>query len=658
MSLSLLFSAKSFAVVGASSTQTKVSHQILANLMQNHELKLYPVNPKGGVIDGLTVYPDLVSIHQSIDVVIIAVKAPLVPHIINDCLKIKPKAVVIISAGFAEMGESGRQIEHRIIAHLKEAGIVLLGPNTMGYLCPSAGINASFGPTQVAVGDIALISQSGAMLSSFFSHLSSVGLGISFALSLGNNVGINEIDALHYAATDTHTKAVAIYLESIADPKSLLAVARLCATKKPVFFLKGGVSKLGQQASTSHTAAKATSPVLLSALCTQSGLTQVNNFEQLVASTIMSAKLAFLPDNLMILTNAGGLGVTLADHIATSPLKLATLSASTKSQLALALPHLIPNNPLDLLGDASASTLHTALDILTVDPTLDLIALLITKQAVTDLNSITQVLLKPHNNHKIMICLAGGHDLLPYKQLLISAGYLVFDFPSEIAESLAYLSLAKSSLHTLPRPSLPVRHTAYPYPSSYTDLESILSHLPLSFPKTVLVQSESDLAKLRSLSFPIVAKTANLLVEHKLQAGALILDIPDIHKAKQSYLSLQSFGDVLFQEKLPASIEILLGAIHDPLWGWYLTVGLGGSISDTINDRAYIFDPASESDIQKALQSTKLHTLLHKDMSHKLLVLIQQFFELVKSIHGITQLEINPLFVQGSHFLAVDIKRK
>lgn len=658
MQLDNLFNAKSFAIVGASTDKTKVGHQILFNLMQNHKLEIYPVNPKGGEIEGLSVYPNLMSVPKPVDVVIIAVKAQIVPSIVDDCLSIKPKAVVIISAGFAEIGESGRHQEQLIVKLLADAGIVLLGPNTIGYVCPSKHINASFGPQEVNLGDIAIISQSGAMLSSLFSHLDSVGLGVSFALSLGNNVGLGEIEALEYAASDPNTKVVAIYLESIKDPKLLLQTARKCSASKPIFLLKGGVTDSGQLASNSHTAAKATSPVLLSALCAQAGITQISNFEQLVSSSIMSSKLAHLPENVMILTNAGGLGVTLADHLASSSLKLATISSSTKANLALELPELSPNNPLDLLGDATPNTLHTALDILTVDHMIDLIAVLITKQAVTDLDGITQILQKPHNNHKIIICLSGGDDLLPYKQQLISAGYLVFDFPSEISESLSYLAHARKNI--LHGPTSPISNsmTAHPYPKTYTDLEQVISSLNVITPKNVIVSEEADLNKLTSLHFPLVAKTASLEIIHKLKSGGLILDIVTPDQAHASFESLKPMGDILFQEKLPPSPEILLGAIDDPFWGWYVTVGIGGSISDTINDRAYIFDPASNLDIQKALSRTKLYTLLNSEMSHKLVMLVQQFISLVKSIHGISELEINPLFVKDPDFIAIDIKRK
>ncbi|MFZ2199264.1 MAG: CoA-binding protein, partial [Microgenomates group bacterium] len=311
MGLDILFNAKSFAVVGASSDESKVGHQILKNLTVNKNLTLYPINLKGGTILSLPTYPHLENTPTTPEVAIICVPLTVVEGVIDQCIKVGVGAVVLITSGFAEVGEVGKTLQTTIIKKLSEAGIALLGPNSMGYLVPSQGIYASFGPSDVSPGKVAVISQSGAMLSALFQEYASSSTGVSFALSLGNMTGYDENDALEYAMHDEQTKVIAIYLESLASPQTFLTLAAEISRSKPIFLLKGGTTKEGSQAALSHTAALATSQVLLDSLCLQSGIVQVANFEQLVRASVGASKSHYLPDNLLIVTNAGGPGVVL-----------------------------------------------------------------------------------------------------------------------------------------------------------------------------------------------------------------------------------------------------------------------------------------------------------------------------------------------------------
>lgn len=662
MQLDTLFNAKSFAVVGASSDLTKVGHQILKNLSLNTNLTLYPVNLKGGTILGHQVYTHLSKTPTVPDVTIISIPAQFVENIIDECIQVKTKAVILISSGFAEMGESGAQLQSKIVDKLAIANILLLGPNSMGYLSPHKEIFATFGPGDVNPGSIAVISQSGAMLSALFDEYNSSGVGISTAFSLGNRVGIAEHDCIEYALADDQTKVIAIYLESVSDPKKLLNILGSNVHKKPIFLLKGGTTVEGRVAAISHTAALATSEVLLSNLCHQTGIVQVANFEQLVRSSIAASLSHYLPENVMIVTNAGGPAVVMTDEIASAKIPLHSLSSSTKESLQATLPSLKLSNPLDLLGDATEDTFKQALSILYADNQLDVIAIIITKQAVTDLDSLIPVLSRKRGKHIVFACLAGGDDLEIYRTQLKSAGLIVTRYPNEIAETLSLLYQAKTNLtqtfdpHDLSRNKAGLKPIAYPV--TYLDTLKLIESCGFKTPISIIVSSKIELEKLSSLTFPLIAKTTNLELKHKGKVGAMVQDLVDISECQAAYEKLSHFGsNVVFQEKIKSSIEVLLGAHHDPIWGWYIALGLGGSLSDTYDDRVYIFLPANAEMYKQSLMQTKLSKLLSPTQITLLISGIIQFQEIVLSTTNLGELEINPLFVTDSKLIAADLKR-
>jgi acetyltransferase len=657
MQLDILFNAKSFAVLGASTDESKVGHQILKNLSLNTNLTLYPVNLKGGTILGHQVYTHLSKTPTVPDVVIISIPAQFVDSIIDECIQVKTKAVILISAGFAEMGETGANLQSKIVDKLAAANILLLGPNSMGYLSPHKEIFATFGPGDVNPGSITVISQSGAMLSALFDEYNSSGVGISAAFSLGNRVGIAEHDCLEYALNDDQTKVIAIYLESISDPQKLLSTLVSNKHKKPIYLLKGGTTVEGRVAAVSHTAALATSEVLLSSLCHQTGIVQVANFEQLVRASIAASLSHYLPENVMIVTNAGGPAVVLTDEIASAGIPLHTLSLRTGASLKESLPGLKLGNPLDLLGDATPDSFKHAINTLYADSEIDVVAVIITKQAVTDLDAITAVLSRKKGKHIVFICIAGGDDLEIYRTKLKSAGLIVTRYPNEIAETLNLLYQAKKfdtkniSLYSPQKLNLS-------YPVSYLDTLRLLESSGLKTPVAKIINRESELNTLSTLGYPLITKTTNLEIKHKGKIGAIMVDLIGKSECLAAYTKLKQWGSsVVFQEKIKSGHEVLLGAHKDPIWGWYIALGLGGSLSDTYDDRVYIFLPAGEAVIKSALARTKLSSLLNPLQTKLLITGIIKFQNLVLSVPKLTELEINPLFITDKGLIAADLKR-
>jgi acetyltransferase len=658
MEMEVLVKSKVFAVVGASADPAKVGHKLLSNLHQNTDLTVYPINPKGGTILDLPVYAHLAETPQKVEVVVVAVPLPAVEAVIDECIATKVKAVILITAGFAEVGEAGKILQTRIVEKLKTAGILLLGPNTMGYIVPGQKIYASFGPSEVAPGPVAVISQSGAMLSALFQEYASAGTGMSFALSLGNRTGISENDALEYALSDPETRVVVVYLESLADPQQLLRIGKLASAKKPVFLLKGGTTEAGRAAAVSHTAALATSQILLSELCRQAGIVELSNFEQLVRASVAAAKTTFLPENLMIVTNAGGPAVVLTDEITEAGIPLVKLSESTKQALSSALPGIKLGNPLDLIGDATSSRYLSALKVLSQDLTIDAIVCVVTEQAVTDMPELTQVLSRPWGKHLLFACLAGGDQMEVYRQALKAAGVSVTRYPNETAETISALRLAKRQIGKIGEKAEQSISILNKYPESFTDLEELLQKYQINLPTEVKVGSEDELAKVASLGYPVIAKTTNLELKHKLKIGAVIQDVVSAEQVKAAYKQLAQWGvEAVFQQEIKAGVEVLLGVHHDPVWGWYMAVGMGGSLSDTYDDRAYIFLPGARAEFEQAIGRTKLAGLLDESAKKQLLQAMENLQNCIYETEKIGEIEINPLFVTDTGVVAADLKR-
>jgi len=665
MDISALFQCRSIAVIGASRDQKKIGHHILKSLQKNSNLELFPINPHASTLLGLRTFASLKELPHPVDVAIIAVPFAAVESIVDECIQTHVKAVIIITSGFAENGKDGKEVQDRITQKLSQANILLLGPNTMGYIAPFDNIYASFGADDVTPGPIAVISQSGAMLSALFQAYASAKTGVSFAVSLGNRAGIDELSLLEHAAKDHHTRVIVLYMESFRNIPVLLSLASRIVKSKPIFLLKGGTTERGISAAVSHTAALATSQALLRDAAQQAGIVIVETFEQLVRASIASAKSAFLPEHLMVVTNAGGPSVVLVDEAVQAEVPLASLSAKTASMLAEQFPTLRPTNPLDLLGDATPEMFDLALNILSHDLTIDALACIVTQQSITDMDGITKVLMKPRGKRLVIACLTGGDQLEPYREKLRHAGVVVTEYPNEVVETMKALVQAQRNMEkTLPYAVLSLSSSAQPtktthtYPETFSDLQTVLESYGLRFPKQVLISDEKDFSELETLSFPLVAKTTDLALKHKAKLGAVIADIHDLGYARVAYNHLKQWNaPVVFQETITNAHEALVGMIRDPQFGWYCAVGLGGSLSDTLADRKYVFLPAQKTVIAYTLSQTKLASLLTKEQTHALVETINTLQHCALETNKLTELEINPLFITENNTIVADMKR-
>jgi acetyltransferase len=658
-SLAALFQSQSIAVVGASANPEKVGHQVLKNLLLNPSLRIFPVNPKGETILGLQTYPKLAALPESAELVVIAVPAAAVPEVIDQCIAIKTQAVVLVSAGFAEMGEAGKTMQQQIVEKLTEANILLLGPNTLGFLAPHSQLAVTFGPHDVLPGNIALFSQSGAMLSALFQEYAAAKVGISLAVSLGNRAGITENELLEYAAANPQTSVIAFYLESFANIPEFMALASKICRTKPIFLLKGGSSAQGVTAATSHTAALATPQALLQDAAKQAGIVVVPDFASLTHVTIATSLGLTAANTVTIVTNAGGPAVILSDELANAQLPLAEISPTTKTALTQALPQLKIVNPLDLLGDAGPADLAAALIELLENPTSGTIICVLTEQAVTDLAGLTEVLTQFPEKQRLIVCLMGGDKLATYESSLKAAGVFVVSYPNDVVSTLSALKTAstnKTTTQSFSTKFTPQKNN--PVPNTFAELQALLESYQLKFPRQVSVSQPSDMARLNTLTFPLVAKTTDLTLVHKAKLGGVITEIGTMHAAEQAYTKLSQWpAPVLFQETITHATEILAGFRLDKQFGWTLAVGLGGSLTNALGDHAYSLVPAHAEAFQATIARTKLANILTSAEQAELVETILTLQQCVLETPGLIELEINPFFFTKTGLIVGDIKR-
>lgn len=665
--LSSFFHPSSIAVIGASRDSKKVGHQILKNLLEYKDGEVYPVNPTAHSILGLTTYPNLAEIPKKVELAIIAVPLPFVEQVIDDCVNKKVEAVVIITAGFAEMSTEGKALQEKIETKLKENNIDLLGPNSLGFLSPYHSLNASFANQKIVPGSLALISQSGAMLTALFTEMESNKVGCSFAFSLGNKAGISENEALEFASQDSHTKVIGLYLESFVDLPKFFQLASVVSKEKPVILLKGGRSKTGQAASVSHTAALATNDVLLKEAATQFGFVMVDTVEEFIETIFFLEKFKTLPENTMIITNAGGPGVNTVDVSEYKNLTLAQWSETSAENLKHELPNSHITNPLDVIGDANAERFSLAIRQAQRDQQIDSIVVIITQQSVTNIPEVVEMLMELKGKKPICVALIGGEKFNHYRKMLNSSGIFCTEYPNAIIEVLSIAKRAAEAKYIsekfVPFKTPKQANFQKNYANDLHATFQLLGEYGFKLPIYSIINDEKNLERVK---VPVYAKTANLALAHKKDVGAIYGIAKTPEDVQASYQKLKKFGEsVLYQSIIEADLELLLGVNRDPQFGPYLAIGLGGSWTNVLSDRSYTFLPTSKKILKIKLQQTKAYDALDKlstkftqNIIGKIVELMAQLQKLMHDHPEIQELEINPLMINKKGVWAADVKIK
>lgn len=669
------FNPKSIAIIGASRSPEKVGYQILKNIIDgDFKGRIYPINPNAEHILKLKCYPTITSVKKPIDVAIIVTPASLVATIITECAQNHIGNIIIISAGFSESGPKGSALQQELAHELSHYHMNVLGPNCLGCLSPINHLNATFGPKLPAAGPIMLVSQSGALVTGIIDWANKMDIGLSHAVTFGNRIGIGEIEALEYAATDKNTKAVLVYLESFQNAATFFATCSKLTPKKPVILLKGGQSLAGQAASASHTAALASNYILTKAFARQTGVIIVNTIQEWLN---LASAFAHVPPakskNLTLVTNAGGPGVLSTDEAVTLDLHLPELSNLTKQKLSAALPRINPHNPLDILGDASPEDFASTLAILKTDKTIDNVLVIVTPQTTTKPLETAQAIInaKFHQTIPLYSVFIGGKKMASARKKLSDHHLLNYSFPTQplqiIAAKTEYETTRNSaclfpgiSPHYISKKTHTHLATLLKTPLTISTAFQILTQFGFTLPKSAVINTADEVsAALTYVGRPAVAKTAGMNIIHKAKVGGVCLNLMTGNAASIAYRKLkQLHPEVLFQQTIKGEIEIIIGAKKDPQLGPFITVGYGGSLTNTLEDRAYAFIPASKKYLTQTFSQTKAAKIL-ASKGHSLEPVIdamQRLSSILLEFDDIDELEINPAIMTNKKLFAADIK--
>ncbi|OLS25895.1 MAG: hypothetical protein HeimC3_11690 [Candidatus Heimdallarchaeota archaeon LC_3] len=689
MSLDAFFQPQSIAIVGASRKKGSVGYSIVYNILSdNYSGSIYPVNPYADSIQGLKCYKSLTNIDVNIDLVVIAVPVHIVVSILEEAGKKNIKSVIIITAGFREVGEEGLDLENQMIDIATKYKMKILGPNTLGLISTSHNLNASFAASSALKGNIAFLSQSGAFCTATLDWSKSVGVGFSYFVSLGNkikNCGITEVDLLEYWKNDPHTKVILAYLEEISNGQEFMRVAREVTETKPIVIIKSGRTTAGAKAASSHTGSLAGSDIAYEALFKQSAVLRAYDTEELfdyaVALALMPLPSSLSP-KIVIVTNAGGFGIMATDAIDEAGLRLSSVSDTTIEKLKRVLPDTASfRNPIDLIGDASPQRYYDALKILLKDNEMEGIIVLLSPQAQTNPPEIASKIVKlVKDKEKPVLCsFSGGDSVEDARKHLMVNGVPVYPFPERAVHAMGVLSkynqlkqgleenkpfnlnITKKKQDQVKKLIKKVKND---FRTTLTEQEAkqIANIYGIPVPKEDLAQlKEEAIDHAKKIGYPIVMKIVSPDIMHKTDVGGVKLNIKtkeevskyfdEIILSSRAKVPNADIKGVLITEYLPKAKEFFIGMTRDPQVGVLLAVGLGGIYVEIMKDVTFRVAPISIAEGRSMLEELRSYPLLTGVRGEKpadidaIIDVLLRICQLALDQEEIVEIDINPLFV-------------
>ncbi len=680
-----LLAPRSIAVIGASTQPGKVGHDILKNLVaEGYDGKIYPVNPKGGKILELTAYRSALEIPDDVDLAIIVIPAAVVPAALRDCGAKGIRNAVVISAGFKEVhSPEGTALEEEIAAVAKSRNISLVGPNCLGILRPSLGMNASFAKGMPPAGNVSLISQSGATAVGIMDLAPTLGLGFASVFSIGNKATMNECDFLTLCAEDPETHVIGLYLESIEDGRAFLHTAAAIAPTKRIVLLKSGVSERGRRAAASHTGALAGSDQAIDALCAQSGIRRARSMEEFLdLLCTFSRQPPLLSRNIAVVTNAGGPGILATDACEKYGMTLPPLTPRIAETLRKALPAAASiGNPIDLIGDAKTDRYEAALIACRDDRAIDGVVVILTPQIMTPAEEIADAIIRimrPAPLMPVVACFIGGALVEPATQKLRTHGIPVFDTPEQAVRAMAALRQPRAEgLQACTDDKRAEKARAITnghrglLPEDRTQELFALFGLP-TLKQSVARSRDEAMAMARTIGFPIIAKISSKDILHKTDVGGVIANLRSEEDVAVAYDAIRTnvagnvptaaVDGVLLQQFLPAGDEFIVGALRDPSFGPLIMVGLGGIYTELFRDVAFRIGPVARAQAYAMLEELNAWKLLlgmrgkaQADID-ALADVIVRVSELMCAYPDIRELDMNPVLVSPDGTTVVDAK--
>ncbi|MFZ3088211.1 MAG: bifunctional acetate--CoA ligase family protein/GNAT family N-acetyltransferase [Methylotenera sp.] len=692
-----LFAPKSVAVFGASDQTDSVGKIVFRNMLQSgYQGTLYPINPNHAKIQGRKAYASISQIHEPVDLAIIATPPQSVPAIIEECGKHNVKAAVIITAGFGESGPAGMALEHAVLENAKRYNIRLIGPNCLGVMRPDIGLNATFNRGSANSGNLAFVSQSGALCTAILDWAQSNDVGFSSVVSMGSSIDVDFGEILDYLVSDVKTHSILLYIEGIRNARSFMSAIRAAAQFKPVILVKVGRHAATSKAAMSHTASLVGSDDAFDAAVRRAGVVRVQTVTQLF-SVAKALSCGFHPtgNRLAIVTNGGGPGVMATDIAADLGLVMANLSDATIEQLNQTLPATWSHgNPVDIIGDAQADRYRHAVKACLEDPNVDGVLTILTPQAMTKPLEAASTVIELSNQYSkpLIACWMGGAQVDASRELFNQARKPSFRTPEPAVEVFSFLSAYYQNQKLLMQVPGPLAHHLEPdtegarmvIEGALQDRRKILNemeskallsafHIPVA--KTLVARSPNEALQIAlELGFPVAIKINSPDITHKTDAGGVMLNLANAQALRTAYHEMlenihrnrpDARIDGISIEPMvvkPNGRELMVGVTNDPVFGPVITFGAGGTMVEVMGDRSVTLPPLNTFLVKDLIQGTHVAKMLgafrHMPPANMeaLESVLLRVSEMVCELPMLMEMDINPLIVDEHGALAADAR--
>ena len=693
--LEKMFDPAVVALIGATERQGAVGKTIFENLLSSTGRRVYPVNPHEKMVLGRDALPSIAQVPGPVDLAIIATPAATVPDLVEECGRTGVKGVVIVSAGFKEVGDEGKRLEARIADTGARYGVRILGPNCIGFARPALGINATFLTKNAPAGNIAFLSQSGALGGAILGWAIDAGIGLSMFASLGSMLDLDFGDLIDFLGTDGATKSILIYMEGVGSARKFMSAARAFARRKPIIVVKPGRFAESAKAAHSHTGAMGGDDAVYDAAFRRAGVVRVREIADLfdAAEILDSTKLPKGP-RLAIVTNAGGPGVMATDALLDMGAELARLSPETVKTLNASLPPFwSKGNPVDVLGDADVGRYVKALTACLTDPAVDGLHVIYLplegappKDFADAVSPIAKGASKP-----VVVTWLGTKDIEKDRDILVEGNIPTYGTPEEAVRAYVNMHRYKRHLdHLYETPAELPAHEAPPTNELRVCIKETLKGgrtllneeeskrflrtygIPVVMPR-LAVSLDAALAIADGIGYPVAMKIVSPDISHKTDVGGVILNIPSREALENEFAALMkrikerlpkaAITGVAIEEMLQEiDYELILGAKKDKDFGSVILFGMGGITTEFVKDFSVGLPPLNQTLARMLMEETKVYKMLQGFRGkapanlQELEEILVGFSSLIVDFPEIAEIDINPLAVSNGRARALDAR--
>lgn len=691
--LEAIFSPQSIAVIGASRSRKKVSWEVLNNLITyGFQGRLYPINPKASSVHSIKAYPSVGEVPDQVDLAIVVVPASLVLQVVEECGEKGVKGLIVITAGFSEIGEAGVALEEKLHALVEKYGMAMVGPNCMGVINthPEVAMDATFAPVLPLKGEVSFMTQSGALGVAILEHARNIDVGLAKFVSLGNAVDVRGNELIEFWERDPETKVLLLYIESFGDPRSFVKIARRVTKEKPIIALKSGRTEAGARAAVSHTGSMAGADVGTQALFEQCGVLRVGSIQELF-DLAMAFSLQPLPAGrrVAVVTNAGGPGIMATDALVSVGMELADLKPETKAHLRKHLPkEASPHNPIDLIADAGGERYRMAMEAVLEDENVDALLVITVPPVVTDEVGIARAIAgcaEASEKPIVASFVTRSRDSPAFRELQ-EADVPSYLFPENAARSLAAMARYREYLG---REEGEFRR----FEVDRAAVEDVLRGAREAGRRRLHEAETLDLLRAygfdtlrtrfvaglkeaqtgaEAIGYPVALKAVHPEIVHKTDYGAVALDIRTPEELGREFAAMVErlkghdlqAEEWMVQEFARGGKETIMGMSVDPKFGPMLVIGLGGIYVEVLQDVVFRLPPLTDADARRMVESVRSYPILAgvrgeapSDVA-SLAEHLQRLSQMVEDLHELQEVDLNPflVFEEGEGCKVVDAR--